>query len=516
MKKKMRRLLFVILAAITALAMSAPAFAATIKISNGHKGQTYTAYKLLNYDTKTESGETKITSYYLTETEYDAGNNNGLGKFLEDAGITFVKDGSKYYVNKVNDDDEFISFLKTHVKTTPGVESVKLESKSVTPSADGATQIDGLTAGYYFVNSTTGTAIMLDNDTNASFKDKNDVNLNKTVTGGDATEPTHNNSADVGDELTYEAVITAQPGAENLTFIDNLSDGLALVGNAPTSVQYKNSAGEWTALDTGNYSVSYFNDTDKTEKVGVPEETASNEIFNIRIDFTKNFLDNIKVSDYQIKITYKATITEKAKTLDEVTNDATLHYGHQNGTVTSKTTTKLFGFKLKKVDGGNSNAALKDVEFKLTNGNNKYYVGYDNDNNTPIWGEDGNDAILKTDADGYIYVHGLEAGTYTLKETKALNGYVTIKDITIKIEKDNDGYTFTASGPDTNDMVITGTSPANNSDGALIELMVKNYKKGEVPTTGGTGTTMLYIIGAIIVAGAAVTLVMRRRRQNAE
>jgi hypothetical protein len=69
MKKKMRRLLFVILAAITALAMSAPAFAATIKISNGHKGQTYTAYKLLNYDTKTESGETKITSYYLTETE---------------------------------------------------------------------------------------------------------------------------------------------------------------------------------------------------------------------------------------------------------------------------------------------------------------------------------------------------------------------------------------------------------------------------------------------------------------
>ena len=127
-----------------------------------------------------------------------------------------------------------------------------------------------------------------------------------------------------------------------------------------------------------------------------------------------------------------------------------------------------------------------------------------------------------SDADGRIFFNNLEAGTYTLQETKAPEGYIkdpdphtvvitaeynedtTLKSYTITIDDEaTSTYTATTDATET----VTYEAPAGGNDSFPI-----NNKKGtELPSTGGIGTTMFYIIGAILVLGAGIVLVTRRR-----
>ena len=122
-----------------------------------------------------------------------------------------------------------------------------------------------------------------------------------------------------------------------------------------------------------------------------------------------------------------------------------------------------------------------------------------------------------TGSDGIIDVKGLKPGTYTITETHAPDGYNKINDtITIVIDWDptttTDGTTTAATfklGEGTSEGVelIADGDSAN----AIYKIQIVNNKGSELPSTGGIGTTIFYIVGAVLVIGAGVVMITRRR-----
>ena len=102
---------------------------------------------------------------------------------------------------------------------------------------------------------------------------------------------------------------------------------------------------------------------------------------------------------------------------------------------------------------------------------------------------------------GQFKVNGLAAGTYTLKETQTPADYNTCADLPVVI---NPKYTR-----DTNGTVTVDLSGSSNMSQNIIN------KSGVVlPSTGGMGTTIFYVVGGLLMVGAAVLLVTKKRMQK--
>ena len=110
---------------------------------------------------------------------------------------------------------------------------------------------------------------------------------------------------------------------------------------------------------------------------------------------------------------------------------------------------------------------------------------------------------------------GLDDGTYRLTETKTPDGYNTIDPIIFTItaehEVESDNPTLTSLNGDKVSGEITFTP--NEGEGSLTAAVV-NQSGLELPETGGMGTTIFYIVGGILVVGAGVLLITRRRMNN--
>lgn len=100
--------------------------------------------------------------------------------------------------------------------------------------------------------------------------------------------------------------------------------------------------------------------------------------------------------------------------------------------------------------------------------------------------------------DGILRFEGLKSGTYTIKEIKAPEGYnILTEELQVTISFDKDTETFTYEG-------------AADENG-VAAITVINQAGSELPTTGGMGTTIFYIVGGILVLAAVVVLVSRKR-----
>ena len=106
--------------------------------------------------------------------------------------------------------------------------------------------------------------------------------------------------------------------------------------------------------------------------------------------------------------------------------------------------------------------------------------------------------VMTSDENGIFTFKGIDQGTYTLVELTPPGGYNKAPDQTVVISAE------------LSDTAITSLTNGTLDDGK-VSINVLNYKGATLPETGGTGTTMLYIVGAVLVVGAGVVLVSKKR-----
>lgn len=111
----------------------------------------------------------------------------------------------------------------------------------------------------------------------------------------------------------------------------------------------------------------------------------------------------------------------------------------------------------------------------------------------------GKEAVeMKSAANGTFNVKGLDAGIYYLKEITPPDGYSACKVIPVTIKADHSR----------NDQV--------NLEGSNLTNDIVNIKAGGItlPSTGGIGTTIFYVVGGGLMVAAIVLLVTKKRMEN--
>ena len=104
---------------------------------------------------------------------------------------------------------------------------------------------------------------------------------------------------------------------------------------------------------------------------------------------------------------------------------------------------------------------------------------------------------LVSDANGNINLNGLSAGTYILEETKAPEGYNKLeKTIKVVVTKGEDGKPVIHVDDDTT---------------SVEKVEVKNSTGSLLPSTGGMGTTLIYLVGGALVLGSGFVLANKKR-----
>ena len=298
-----------------------------------------------------------------------------------------------------------------------------------------------------------------------------------------------------------------------LKFTDKVSKGITVDEN---SVQVKV---DGTAIDlTEDYTVTMTPDTPGEENTLVVD------IMDLK---TSNpGLTN----DKTIVVTYTGYLNEYATSGNTGnSNTATITYSNdpydQSKTGTGAADgVKAYDFEINitKKDGSTDMAALAGAEFKLKKGS-QYAKLTETGSADPktykveSWGDASAATAVTSGADGKINIAGLSTGTYILEETKAPAGYDAMEAVQFDIAGTVDGsgaLTSVTCTLNSADATRTDASFTGADDG-IIEATFINYKAAILPSTGGSGTTMLYVMGGVIlVAGIALVLYMTKKKNN--
>lgn len=336
------------------------------------------------------------------------------------------------------------------------------------------------------------------------------VNIDKEIESvGTTTINGKQANANIGDEITYKvtySVPVPENGLTELKIVDTMDKGLTFTNEA-SNITVKDDKGVDGTEKTLIYATDY----------EVTLDTTSNKV---TIDFAK-YLDSLqKNSTEEFTITYKVKLNESA-VLGQTGNKNAVALVYKNyGETDSKTKTpdpgkevKVFTYGidlLKKGEG--TNTVLKEVEFKLTDGNNEIKVKQSGNAYYPSKDADASSTVT-TDNDGKIYIRGLKPGTYKLTETKTNAGYVLLKDPVVIVITPSTDANEAAEG------VVSAyvggkkvtMNADNGSDTAIVPLTVVNSKGFDLPATGGRGIALFTIAGIAIVAAAGSLLFMRKR-----
>ena len=444
----------------------------SITINDAVPEQTYKAYQLL----------------YLESYNKDAGayayKANSAWETWMKTQTTYLSFDAQGYVTWVENADA-AAFAKL-----AQVEAAKMtaDATATAPAAaEGAkystVQFTGLKLGYYLVDTTLGTLCALDTtNPDVEMYEKNQAPTNvKTVEEDSTGNYGEKNDADIGQTVNFKSTITAQAGAENYVFHDTMSTGLTYTGVTGITLN-------GTAVDASNYTV-------------VTESLTDGCTFEVR--FTQAFCDTLKAND-QIVISYTATLNENAVIAgDGNPNTSKVSYGDSSNTkYTPDSQTKTYTWDVdvfKYTMNGETETALAGATFTLSKnadgsnpialvseGNNVYRVAKT--------GETGTVTEITTDTTGKFTIKGLDADTYYLTETAAPAGYNKLAGpVTIVIGENG---------------VVNGTTEAPQG---VDEVKVLNQSGTELPSTGGIGTTIFYVLGGVLAVGAVALLIAKRR-----
>lgn len=462
----------------------------TITISNAIPGQTYKIYKILDlesYSTNVVKGEEKGNFAYKPSSEWA---NFIKGENVKDKYFTF--DGEYVSWKKDANVETFAKLAIEHAnKENAVIEAEKTEVASAAIEGNNTSTVTfkNLPLGYYLVDSSVGTLCSLDTtNKDATIQEKNGVpSVDKKVSSTKTGTYDIANTASIGDTVYFKTTITAQPGAQNYVLHDKMDAGLTFNESSVKAILNKNETKKDTELTGTDYSVV----TSDLEDSG-PKCT-------FHIEFTPKLCESLKADD-TITVTYSATLNDKAVigSTGNV-NETKLRYGDSKETTETKTHTftydiPVFKYTMKDTE----KKPLEHAKFTLSlkeDGSNPIKFKKNGVNNIYIKDQTGTITEVESPQGGKFTFEGLGAGTYYLTETKQPDGYNKLAK-SVKIEIDVNG----AIKVDGN--MIKGVDK-------LVE--VENKTGTVLPSTGGMGTTMIYLIGGVLVLGSGVVLVTKRR-----
>ena len=563
--KHFKKMMALALAMVMVLAMGITVFAEgesypiTVSNPNATGDHTYTAYQVFAGTLSTnEQGEQVLANITWGDGVDGAALLTDLKKldaYKDCADAAAVAEVLERFTDNGTEIEAFAEVVGKHLAT----------GTASTASADHKTYtIDPKKPGYYIVKETgvnpeknrsaSGFIIEVVGPTTATVKD-NDMNPDKNILkaqGQDFTK-VKENTANVGDDVQFVVDTIKVPSTDGYkTFKFVMKDTL------PKGLTFKQI--DSVKLDKTS-ETTLTKDVDYTVTTTTDATTGETEL---RIAF-KNALTALKPYEgKELEIKYTATVNKDANFGDsgnenevvfEFTNNPDdEHEGDDftedepHGTTPeSKTKTYVTKIVVKKVDG--SGAALGGAVFDLsgsaknvvvttgqhfveateggthwkladgtytttapTDGTSSKYASttqkykLESYERTELQGANNVD-IAGTVSDattGQITYEGLMPGTYTLTETGAPVGYNKLTEaisFTIKFDTDTKKFAFEGTAPENVTLKEDGT----------FEIRVENKSGSTLPSTGGIGTTIFYVIGAILVLGAGVLLVTRRR-----
>ena len=469
MKTGKKILALALVALMLTVAMNFTAFAATIDVDGAYENETYNAYKILEYTSNNDS-----YSYFLSDAAY----NSALGTALKDAGFKFTQsaDGTQWFVNNSDELTDGAAIAAALSASIDDWKDAALASATTTGTADKKAEFTDLPTGYWFVTSSLGSLCTLQSYDAEELV----VEKNTTITDNKVVSDTE---VQVGDTVTYTVTLTDGKGT-NLEgkVIDTMSKGLTYNDDAVCVANSK------TLVKGTDYTVTKTTEADgKTKVVYV---------------FSADVMTELQEGE-QIVITYTATVNADASLDGTEQNIEFSQYSKQE---TNKKTIEVVLEKLKinKTDGTN---ALKGAQFKLYRTDATSVPAADH---TPVpvrvlSNAELTAANITKEADT-IYYEVEKGGTnYTIDMTDASSAvvYSLDKDSTYYLQetKAPDGYNLLEEEIKVNLNETTSINVVNNSGSIL-------------PSTGGIGTTIFYIVGGALVLGAVVVLIARRRVRN--
>lgn len=467
-----RKLASLLLALVMVFALATTAFATeagtttttgTITVANPVANQEYKAYKIFDvvYDAAKEHYSYTIDStseWFNTVSAYATGA-HGLT-------LTQVNGGDTYVVTTGNgfSAPDFAVALKAAVDGMTGLQ-LSGDANSVS--------VSNLDLGYYFVASSTGALCNLTTtNPTVTIHDKNDMHFEKTA---DKTD------VEVGQTVNYTVTgkVPDYTGFTAYTYkvADTMSEGLTFKKDVKVMVGGADVTNACTvAYDVDNNANSF------TVTVPVKSYTIGAEI----------------------KVTYSAVVNEKAIAVVSE-NEAKLIYSNDPTSDTTGTITppvvKVYSSKIviDKVESGSKTTKLPNAKFVLYKevttdaGTSLVYYKWNTDKKVE-WVADKNAAtVMTTNAQGEATFGGLADGTYHLVETEAPAGY---NPLTAPVE-------VKVAGSSTDTTKLSVTAEVENKTGTTL------------PSTGGMGTTVFYVLGTVLVLGAVVLLVTKKRMSDA-
>lgn len=481
--KLSRKILALVLALAMVMGLATTAFAeerggtttepGSITIKNALGGESYSAYQILY-----------LESYNAEKGVYAYKANSAWEEWLRTQ-TTYVSFDSQGYVTWVKD-----ARVADFAKAAKGQLSSKTADGHVTPTADGSATISNLKLGYYLVDSTVGALCELNTTKpDVEINDKNETPTIEKKVQEDSNEKWGDvNDADIGQIVNFKSTISAKPGARKYVVHDKMDSKLKFGGV--------------TSITAGDATLTEGAESDYTVVT-----TGLTDGCTFHIVFNQTYLDSI-TKDTNIVINYTAKLTSDAVAGTGYVNETWLDYGDSQHTEHDKTTTYTWKLPIYKYHmDGETKTALAGAEFILYKGSgeSKAYAQVTNRKLTGWTKTKAEATTLVSDDNGMIAVEGLDADTYYLEETKAPGGYNKLAG-PVKVEI---SHTVTDEGAH-----MTHTLKQDTTSVEKVEI--ENKSGIELPITGGIGTTIFYVLGSILVIGAVVLLIVKKRMSASE
>lgn len=496
--KKFTKLLGIVLIIALVMSIGTASFAAndgSITVTNATKGQEYNAYLIFTASTTDSEDPDDGVTYTATEAQTQISGFTDVFDVIED------EDGN-FTVSKKSSvtDDAVIAFIKTNKDALAQGSAI-----SGTVADDDTVTFSDLPYGYYYITSSLGTLISVDTaGKDVEVVDKNEstpTGPDKEITDEDSSIDTALDQADA--ELKENAAAVGSIESFSVTF------------NATNWVQAANAqtAGSGAQSEKKKALVWHFQDTptnleidpdtvvvtvngDEISNYTTPTVDANGVLtFDIPwVDDNENFLYETKTEGsalIPVVVTYNATVlpgaaSSPAPNTVEITYDRD---DQQNVELDNDTTeTYTYKFLLKKVD--ENSAALDGAKFQLFYGDQEDPLTFTMVDGKYRYDPEGTVTnIAPTGDDASAEVIGLDDATYTLKEVVVPAGYNKADDQTVSSLVKEDGQ----------------------NEASATTITVENNKGTVLPSTGGIGTTIFYVVGSILVVAAGVLLITKKR-----